>query len=194
MYEQIEVTSRAIWRAWLGEHHGTSPGIWLVTYKRADPNRHVPYDEILEEALAHGWVDSRPRALDEQRSMLLVTPRKPGSGWSRRNKERIERLRHADLMTPAGEAVIAAAKADGSWSALDAIEDLVEPDDLRAALDEEPNARHHWDGFPRSVKRAILEWIANAKKPETRAKRVTETATLAARGERANQWRRTAPP
>ena len=189
-YERVEVTSREAWRAWLAANHAGSPGIWLVTYKKAEGDRYVSYDATVEEALCFGWIDSKSRGLDERRSMLLMTPRKRGSGWSRPNKERLERLFAAGQMEPAGIAMVEAAKADGSWTALDDIENLVEPDDLRAALDATPAAREHWDAFPRSTKRATLEWISLAKRPQTRAKRIEETATLAARGERANQWPR----
>ena len=129
------------------------------------------------------------RTVDDRRSRLLMTPRKPRSGWSRPNKERIARLEAAGLMSAAGHAAVEAARANGSWTALDAVEALEEPGDLAAALDADPDARRHWDAFPRSAKRGILEWIANAKRPATRAKRVSETARLAGRGERANQWR-----
>jgi len=186
-YEQVEVESRGEWRAWLEAHHARAPGVWVVTYKKAEGSRHVPYGDVVEEALCFGWVDSRGQRLDEARWMLLLTPRRPGSGWSRPNKQRIERLRAAGLMAPAGLAAVAAAEADGSWTALDAIEDLVEPDDLRAALDADADARREWDGFPRSAKRAILEWVLSAKRPETRARRVAETAEQAAQGLRANQ-------
>jgi uncharacterized protein YdeI (YjbR/CyaY-like superfamily) len=101
----------------------------------------------------------------------------------------VERLLAAGLMAPAGIAAVDAAKADGSWTLLDAVEDLVVPDDLAVALDAAPPAREHWDAFPRSVKRANLEWIVQARRPETRARRVAETAEKAARNERANQWR-----
>lgn len=188
-YEQVQVESRAELRRWLAANHRSSPGIWLVTFKKADPERYVPYDDIVEEALCVGWVDSLPRKLDDRRSQLLLTPRKPGSNWSRVNKERVERLIAAKRMTAPGRAVVDAAKADGSWAALDAVENLTEPDDLRVALDANPDARRHWDAFPRSTKRGILEWIGNAKRPETRANRVTETAELAAQNIRANQWR-----
>jgi uncharacterized protein YdeI (YjbR/CyaY-like superfamily) len=188
-YEQVQVESREQWRDWLAEHHERSPGVWLVTFKKHTGERHVPYADIVEEALAFGWVDSQPRKLDDARSQLLVTPRKPASNWSRPNKQRVQRLLDAGLMAPAGLAAVEAAKADGSWSALDAVEDLHEPDDLRAALDRDADARRHWDGFPRSTRRGILEWIANAKRPDTRAKRIEETAELAAQGIRANQWR-----
>ena len=188
-YDRVEVTSRAQWRAWLAQHHADTPGIWLVTVRKSAGAEHVPYADVVEEALCFGWVDSRPRVLDERRSMLLVTPRKAGSGWSRPNKERIGRLEAAGLLAPAGRSVIEAARADGSWTALDAVENLDEPPDLAAALDADSDARRCWDAFPRSVKRGILEWIGTAKRPETRAKRIQDTAEKAARNERANQWR-----
>ena len=98
----------------------------------------------------------------------------------------------AGRMTAAGRAAVEAARADGTWSMLDEVEDLAVPPDLAAALAARPGAREQFDGFPRSTRRAILEWIAQAKRPETRAARVGETARLAERGERANQWRRPA--
>ncbi len=180
---------RPSWRAWLGDNHSSATGVWLVTWKKATGRPRIEYADIVEEALCVGWVDSQARSVDEERSRLLITPRKPGSGWSRPNKERIARLTAEGLMAAAGLAVVEAARAGGSWNALDAVEDGVEPGDLRAALDRDPAARANWDAFPRSTKRAILEWISTAKKPETRGKRIEETATLAARGERANQWR-----
>ncbi len=188
-YGQVEVRSRAEWRAWLAEHHAATPGIWVVTHKKAPGAPHVPYADVAEEALAFGWVDSLPRELDAARSQLLVTPRKPASAWSKVNKERIERLTAAGLMAPAGLAVVEAAKASGTWTALDAVEALAEPDDLRAALDADPDARRHWDAFPRSARRGILEWIGTARTAPTRERRVAETARLAAQDVRANQWR-----
>ena len=183
-YDRLTIRSRAQWRAWLGEHHADVPGVWVVTYKKGR-GPHVPYAEVVEEALAFGWIDGRGRRLDDHRFMLLVTPRRPASKWSSINKARIERLTAAGLMTPAGEAVVAAAKASGTWTALDAVEALVEPDELRAALDADADARRHWDAFPPSTKRAILQWIADAKRPETLARRVEETARLAAENVRA---------
>lgn len=121
--------------------------------------------------------------------MLWFAPRKAGTGWSKLNKTRVEKLLQAGLMTPAGLAKIEAAKQDGSWTALDAVEELTIPADLAEALAMYGAARQHFEAFPRSVKRGILEWISNAKKAETRAKRVEETAQLAAENKRANQWR-----
>lgn len=187
--QRVEVTSRAEWRGWLEKHAGQKASIWLVTYKKVDAERHVPYADVVEEALCFGWVDSLPRRLDDRRSMLLLSPRKPGSAWSRPNKERAERMIAQGLMTPAGQIKIDAAKADGSWIKLDKVEDLVVPEDLSAAFERHPSASKQFASFPRSVKRGILEWIEQAKKPETRRARVEKTAAMAAQGERANQYR-----
>lgn len=186
---EVQVASRQQWRDWLRDNAPDTAGCWVVTWRKGNGQPVVSYDELVEEALCVGWVDSRPRKVDEHRTALLMTPRKSGSGWSRPNKERIARLTSAGLMRPSGQAVVDAARADGSWELLDAVEDLHEPRELSAALDAEPAARAAWDGFPRSAKRGILEWIAQAKMPTTRDKRIRETAEHAARGERANQWR-----
>ena len=187
--DQVQPASLAEWRAWLERHHGRGTGVWLVTWRAGSGGPRIGYEESVEQALCFGWVDSKGRSLDAERSMLWFAPRKRGSGWARTNKERIERLTAGGLMAPAGLAVIEAAKADGSWTLLDDVENLVVPDDLAAALAANPPAREHWDAFPRSARRALLEWIVQAKRPETRAKRVAETAEKAQVNERANQWR-----
>lgn len=187
-FPKIEVTSRAAWRAWLKAHHKQTSSIWLVTWKKGD-ERHVPVAEISEEAICFGWIDSVPRKLDAARSMLLLSPRNPRSAWSRINQERARRMIETGAMTASGLGVIEAAKRSGVWSKLDAVEALRTPKDLKAAFDAHPGSALHWKSFPRSVKRGILEWIEQAKRPETRARRVLETAQRAAKGERANQWR-----
>ena len=184
---QFHPERRDEWRAWLAEHHASTDGVWLVSWKRATGKPAVDYDAAVEEALCFGWIDSLARTLDDERSMLLFTPRKRGSGWSRSNKERVERLEAAGLIEPAGAAVIDAARADGSWTALDDVENLVVPHDLAAEFAARPGAAEQWESFPRSAKRAILVWIADAKRPETRAKRVAQTASEAAEGRRARQ-------
>lgn len=186
--EWFHPDDRGAWRHWLQEHHADAPGVWLVTWRKPSGKPVLSYDDAVEEALAFGWIDSKGGKVDDDRTRLLMTPRKRGSGWSRPNKERIARLEAAGLMAPAGAAVIAAAKADGAWSRLDDVEDLVVPDDLAAAFERHAGSRQHWDGFPRSARRGILEWIVNAKRADTRARRIEETASRAARGERANQW------
>jgi uncharacterized protein YdeI (YjbR/CyaY-like superfamily) len=185
----VHPKTRAEWRAWLEQNYSRTQGVWFIAYKKATGKPRVEYEESVEEALCFGWIDSKANKLDEERSMQWFAPRKAGSGWSRPNKERVERMIAAGLMAPAGLAKIEAAKADGSWYALDAVEALEIPPDLETALGSYSAARQNFDGFPRSVKRAILEWIVHAKRPETRAKRVEETARLAQENIRANQWR-----
>lgn len=189
----VPVRTRGEWRAWLERNHDSSPGVWVVTTKKAalEPGEdHVSAVDLNEECLCFGWIDSKPARIDDRRSALLCTPRKPGSGWSRVNKDRIERLLAAELVAPAGLAAIERAKADGSWSKLDHVDELAVPDDLAHALDALPPARQRFDSFPPSVRRGILEWISTAKTPPTRSKRIEETARLAQRNERANQWPR----
>ena len=183
----IHPATRAEWRAWLEQHHGRTEGGWLNSYTRATGKPRLAYDEAVEEARCFGWIDSTARTLDDERTMQWFAPRQPRSGWSKPNKERVERLLAAGLLAPAGLAKIDAAKQDGSWSALDAVEALEVPPDLGAALAARPAAQQHWDAFPRSVKRNILAWIASARRPETRAKRVAVTARLAADNIRAHQ-------
>ena len=163
----------------------------MVSFKKATGKPRFDYNESVEQALCFGWVDSKPNKLDEERTMLWFAPRKGKTGWSRPNKERVERLVKAGLMQPAGMAKVEHAKADGSWSLLDAVEDLQIPPDLQEALAALPPAEQNFLDFPRSAKRGILEWVLQAKRPETRAVRVRETARLAQLNQRANQWRGT---
>jgi uncharacterized protein YdeI (YjbR/CyaY-like superfamily) len=188
----VDPRSAVEWRDWLATHHTRPEGVWLVIWKKATGRQAMDYDTQVEEALAWGWVDSKTNALDETRSMLWFAPRKPGTGWSRPNKQRIERLMATGRLQPAGRAKVEAAQADGSWAKLDAVEDLVVPPDLAAALAGWPDAARHFDAFPRSAKRGILEWITQARRPETRAARLAETARLAQDNQRANQWKRAA--
>lgn len=186
----VHARSRAAWRQWLQKHHTRTQGLWLITYKKASGKPRMAYEAAVEEALCFGWIDSKVNKLDHERSMLWMAPRKAKTGWSKPNKERVERLIESGLIMPAGLAKIHVAKKDGSWNALDAVEALTVPPDLRQALAAYVHARKHFDAFPRSVKRGILEWILNAKKAQTRARRVEETARLANDNLRANQWPR----
>lgn len=185
----VHPLTRSEWRNWLAANHVRATGVWLVSYKKSTGKPRVEYDDAVEEALCFGWVDSKPNKLDAERTLLWFAPRKPRSGWSRPNKQRVERMLRAGLMAEAGLRKVELAKQDGSWSKLDAIEDLAVPEDLAQALLAYSAAEQNFNAFPRSAKRGILEWIANAKTPQTRAKRVVETARLADQNERANQWR-----
>jgi uncharacterized protein YdeI (YjbR/CyaY-like superfamily) len=159
-------------------------------WKRNSGKPQIAYDELVEEALCFGWIDSKPKKLDSERWMLWFAPRKPRTAWSRLNKIRINRAIDAGRMTPAGLTKVEAAKKDGSWNALDAVEALELPQDLVSALASHSSARENFEKFPRSVKRGILEWISSSKTSDTRIKRISETARRAAVNERANQWRK----
>ncbi len=188
--QSIHPKTRAEWRSWLAQNHTRQQGIWLISYKKETGKPRFDYDEAVEEALCFGWIDSKPNKLDDERSLLWFAPRKPRTGWSKLNKDRAERLIEQGIMMPAGLAKVEAAKKDGSWNALDAIEALEIPLDLEQALTAYESAKQNFEAFPKSAKRGILEWIAAAKKPETRAKRIQETAQLANENIRANQWRK----
>jgi uncharacterized protein YdeI (YjbR/CyaY-like superfamily) len=180
----VQAEDRAAWRAWLAANHATARGVWLVSWRKGHGPR-VEYEEAVEEALCFGWIDSQGGNIDERRSRQYYAPRKPGSGWAATNKARVERLIAEGRMAPAGLEAIERAKANGSWTLLDEVEQGLVPDDLARALVEHPPAATNFEAFPKSARRAILAWIAQAKRPETRKKRVAETAERAAANERA---------
>jgi uncharacterized protein YdeI (YjbR/CyaY-like superfamily) len=181
----VPCDTRAEWHAWLEANHATVPGAWLVTWRRRAGRPFLAYEDAICEALCFGWVDSTGGTVDELRGKLYFAPRKPRSTWAGTNKARVERLTAAGLMAPAGLAAVERAKADGSWTVLDDIENLVVPDDLRAALDAAPPAAANWDAFPPSARKMTLGWIGQARRPATRTARIAETAELAARNVRA---------
>lgn len=175
----LEPADRSEWSAWLRVNHRTSPGVWLAVGKKGKDRTALTYQDAVEEAVRFGWIDSTTRRLDEHRFQQLFTPRKPGGTWSQSNKARVKRLEAQGLMTPAGRAAVEAAKADGSWSTLDEVDSLTVPEDLAAALAAVPPAERFFAALTSSQRKMILYWIASAKLPETRAKRVAETAQAA---------------
>ena len=187
----IQPASRAEWRAWLAENHGTSAGVWLITWKKRAARPTVAYEEAVEEALCFGWIDGVVNRVDDERTKEWFAPRRPKSTWARTNKERVARLEAAGLMTQAGREAIAIAQANGSWNSLDAIDALVVPDDLAAAFAARQGARERFEASSASVRRMALAWVYGAKRPETRAARVEQVGAVAGRGEPiANLWRR----
>ena len=182
-------SSLEAWRAWLKENHAVQKGCWLILYKKGSGLDTVDVNEAIDEAICWGWIDSKVNKRDDKSYKQYYAPRNPKSNWSRVNKEKVERLLKAGRIQEAGHAMIALAKETGTWDALNDVENLVIPADLQNAFDRYPNSLTNWEKFPRSVKRAILEWILNAKRAETRAKRIEETASKAAENIRANQWR-----
>lgn len=176
---------RAAWRAWLAEHHGTGRGVWVMSWRRASGREAIPYEELVLEALCFGWIDSTVNTLDDERGLQLMTPRKAKSTWTRLNRRRIADLEAQGLLTDAGRRAVEVAQANGWWTILDPVEDLVEPDDLAAALDASPAARAEWDGFPPSARKQMLWWVISAGKPETRASRIARIVGDAEEGRRA---------
>ena len=167
----------AEWRDWLATHSQSASEIWLIMH-RAAPS--IQLHEAVEHALCFGWIDSHHHKHTESSSRLRFTPRKPRSTWSSLNRTRAATMTAAGLMTPAGQAAIDLAKAQGTWDL-----DSVVPQDLQTLLAANPPAAANFARFPPSTRRLILEWIATAKKPPTRLRRVTQTAELAARNIRA---------
>lgn len=189
--ERVQVDSGSALREWLQANHTRESGVWLVTHKKAVPDKYVAVGEIVDQCLCFGWVDSLTRGLDDERTMLWISPRKAGSNWSRVNKEKVERLEADHLMTDAGRAVIERAKSDDSWTRLDDVENLVIPPDLQEGFDANPGIESIWHEYPRSVKRGALEILLNAKRESTRDRKIADIIAAADEGERPFQWRRT---
>ena len=179
-FERVHPETRAEWRAWLAANHATSPGVWLVQWRTPTGRRRLDYEEAVEEALCFGWIDSLAKGLDSERSMITMTPRRSTSGWSRSNKERLERLTAAGLMAPAGLRSVEVAKANGAWEFLDDVESLVVPPDLTAALEHDETAVSGFTMMTPSAKKAILFAVKTAKKPQTRARRIAAAVAEAA--------------
>jgi uncharacterized protein YdeI (YjbR/CyaY-like superfamily) len=182
---QLEVDDRTAWRAWLEANHATASGAWLLTPGRDSGRSALGYEAAVEEALCFGWIDSTGGRTDDGRSKLYFAPRKIRSPWAASNKARVERLIADGRMAPAGIAAIERAKANGSWEIFDAVERLEVSDDLAAALESQPPAAQNFAAFPPSARKAMLAWVALARRPETRAARIRKIADSAARNERA---------
>ena len=159
--------------------------MWLCSWRTPTGKPRCPYPDAVEEAICFGWIDSTSYTLDDERGLQLFTPRKPKSSWTRLNRQRVEDMEAAGLMTDAGRETVAVAKENGWWTIFDPVEDLIEPDELAAALDANPAARSSWDDFPPSAKKQMLWWVVSAARQETRDKRVAEIVSRATKGERA---------
>jgi uncharacterized protein YdeI (YjbR/CyaY-like superfamily) len=178
------------WRKWLEKNHAREKCVWLIIYGKKSNKKSIYYDEAVEEALCFGWIDSKGNKRDEESYYLYFAPRNPKSKWSKINKKRVESLISRGLMTPAGLKMITLARETGTWDALTDIDNIVVPDDLNEMLRKNKKAFEYFEAFPPSSRRIILEWISNAKRPETRQKRIRETVALAATNKRANHnWK-----
>lgn len=181
--------SRKEWRTWLKKYHQSEKSVWLIIYHRDGKVPSPKYDEAVEEALCFGWVDSKPNKRDKESYYLFFAQRKSKSNWSKANRVRAEKMVQQGLMTTAGLAMIELAKQTGTWTALQSVQQSIVPADLKKVFGKKKKAYDNYLAFPPSSKRIILEWIMNAKRPETRQKRIEETVALAARNIRANHYR-----
>lgn len=181
----LTVTGGAAWRAWLGEHHEESQGVWLVLAKKGttDPTS-LNYDEALDEALCHGWIDGQARRLDERTYRQRFTPRRARSLWSKRNVGIVGRLESEGRMLPAGVVAVERAKADGRWEAAYSGQAAMEvPGDLAAALKAEPRAQAMFEILTSQNRYAVLFRVNGAKRADTRAQRIERFVAMLARGE-----------
>jgi uncharacterized protein YdeI (YjbR/CyaY-like superfamily) len=186
------VIDAAAWLAWLADNHEHSAGVWLGLAKKGttEPTS-LTYDEALEEALCHGWIDGQVRRLDERIYRQRFTPRRRRSAWSKRNVGIVERLMGERRMRPAGIAAVEQAKADGRWERAYAGQASIEvPADLAEALDARPTARAMWEVLTSQNRYAVLYRIDNAKRADTRVRRIEQFVAMLARGETPHPQRR----
>jgi uncharacterized protein YdeI (YjbR/CyaY-like superfamily) len=181
--------TRSAWRKWLEKNSRSVKSVWLIIYHKGNKTPSVYYPKAVDEALCFGWVDSKPNKRDHESYYQFFSKRNPKSKWSKINKEKVERLIAEGLMTPAGMEMVTLAKELGTWDALTTVDNLEEPDDLKKVFLKNKTGYKNWQAFPPSTKRGILGWILNAKRSETRSKRIEETVSLAAKNIRANQYR-----
>jgi uncharacterized protein YdeI (YjbR/CyaY-like superfamily) len=177
--------SEAEWESWLDREHERSDGVWLKFAKKGSGATTVVYAEALDVALCYGWIDSQVKTYDERFYLQRFTPRRERSKWSQLNREKIEALAKAGRLRPAGLAQVELAKADGRWeSAYPSPANLQVPADLQQALDASPRAAEFWAGLNKSNRYAIVYQLEDAKKPETRERRLAKFVGLLERGEK----------
>ena len=181
-YPIYHVETRPQWRSWLKHNHTSTRGVWLCSWRTSTGRPRCPYPDVVEEAICFGWIDSTSTFLDDGRGLQLITPRRAKSSWSRLSRRRAADMEGRGLMTHAGRAAIDAAKANGWWTISDQVEDLEEPSDLAAALDQQLQARANWDRFAASARKQMLWWIVSAARPATRASRIAAVVAEAANG------------
>jgi uncharacterized protein YdeI (YjbR/CyaY-like superfamily) len=182
-------TSPQDWREWLKENHNAKQSVWLICYKKQANIPTISWSDAVDEALCFGWIDSTRKTIDHERFIQFFCKRKPNSAWSKINKGKIERLIHDGLMQPAGYKVIETAKQNGSWSILDDVEELLIPDDLQKAFENQKDSKDYFLSLSKSAKKIILHWVAVAKRPETRQNRINEIAELASQKLKPKQFR-----
>lgn len=183
--KQLYLQTAAEWRAWLAENHDRASEIWLVCYRKDTGKPTIDYESAVEEALCFGWIDSIIRKMDHERFARKFTPRKPESNWSPSNKKRVERLIASGRMTGFGLALVTAAKSKGRWDAPARPEISMEIlPAFQEALEEHPGAKAFFEQLAPGYQKQYIAWVAVAKRPETREKRIRESIALLGKGEK----------
>jgi uncharacterized protein YdeI (YjbR/CyaY-like superfamily) len=183
--EELYFESLDEWRSWLQENHHLSKGIWLVFYKKESGKPSMKYEESIEEALCYGWIDSIIRKIDEESHVRKFTPRKDDSKWSDLNKKRVEKLIREERMTAAGMAKVEIAKQNGQWDQTDQPRIQFEiPSEFQAALEQHSKAQEFFNTLIKTDQKQYITWIASAKRPETREKRIKEAIELLEKGQK----------
>ncbi|WP_045690754.1 YdeI/OmpD-associated family protein [Hymenobacter sp. AT01-02] len=170
------------WREWLQAHHDQDQSVWLVYYKKTSTTPTLSWSEAVDEALCFGWIDSQAKPLDDEKYQQFFSRRKPKSGWSKVNKEKVKRLIAEGKMMPAGITSIETAQQNGSWTLLDEVEALQLPADLKQAFVLHPEARTYFMTLCRTAKRQALLALVLAKRPATRQQRIRAILELANHG------------
>jgi uncharacterized protein YdeI (YjbR/CyaY-like superfamily) len=186
--ETVYPANQQEWRQWLEKNHALKQAVWVVMYKKMANKPSISWSDAVDEALCFGWIDSVKRSVDSESSVQFFSKRKPKSGWSKINKAKVDRLIEAGLMTGAGLACIETAKQNGSWTLLDEVEEMTMPRDLAEALKRQPGAEPYFLSLSRSVRKAMLQWLVLAKRPETRQNRINEISQLAAQQQKPKQF------
>jgi uncharacterized protein YdeI (YjbR/CyaY-like superfamily) len=180
----LEFSDKAAFAEWLAREHTASPGLWLKIAKKGAPAPTIGYGEAVEVALCFGWIDGQKRGLDDHHWLQRLTPRRPRSPWSKINREKAEALIAAGAMQPAGLAEVERARADGRWERAYAGQRTAQvAPDLRAALDAEPAAAAFFAQLDAANRYAIVWRVEEAKRPETRARRIEKLVRMLAAGE-----------
>jgi uncharacterized protein YdeI (YjbR/CyaY-like superfamily) len=181
---KIPFASAAEWEAWLEANHAVSDGVWITMAKKDTGIESVRYPEVLESALCFGWIDGRREALDERWFLQRYTRRRLRSRWSRINREKAQLLIEEGRMRPSGLAEVDRAKADGRWAAAYAGQrSITVPDDLQSELDARPRAKAFFAELSSQNRYAILYRLQDAKKPETRVRRLAQFVAMLEAGE-----------
>jgi uncharacterized protein YdeI (YjbR/CyaY-like superfamily) len=182
-FEKLEIGSAAELRAWLMQNYAQKESIWLVTYKKEVQEKYVSVQEVLDQLLCFGWIDGIRRKLDETRTMQLIAPRKV-EHWAKTYKDRFAKLEAEGFVHPSGFDSVAASKKAGLWHFMDDVDNLIVPEDLQLALNNNQDAYLFFDNLSASNKRFVLRYLKLAKTDITRKNRIIQIVTLSAQGKK----------